>query len=56
MAEASKRSDGAAAKPRRRPEPNDGSVLDVADLRVWYAGAGGPIKAVDGVTLHAAAR
>ena len=26
-------------------------MLDVADLRVWYAGAGGPIKAVDGVTF-----
>ena len=27
------------------------AVLDVGDLRVWYAGAGGPIKAVDGVTF-----
>jgi peptide/nickel transport system ATP-binding protein len=27
------------------------AVLDVEDLRVWYAGAGGPIKAVDGVTF-----
>ncbi len=26
-------------------------VLDVDDLRVWYAGAGGPIKAVDGVSF-----
>src|SRR4051812_1795516 len=29
----------------------DDSVLDVADLRVWYAGVGGPIRAVDGVTF-----
>ena len=27
-------------------------VLDVDDLRVWYAGAGGPIKAVDGVSFN----
>jgi peptide/nickel transport system ATP-binding protein len=27
------------------------AVVDVQDLRVWYAGAGGPIKAVDGVTF-----
>lgn len=26
-------------------------VLEVSDLRVWYAGAGGPIKAVDGVSF-----
>jgi peptide/nickel transport system ATP-binding protein len=26
-------------------------VLEVDDLRVWYAGAGGPIKAVDGVSF-----
>lgn len=26
-------------------------VMDVGDLRVWYAGAGGPIKAVDGVSF-----
>lgn len=29
-----------------------GTVLDVDDLRVWYAGAGGPIKAVDGVSFQ----
>ncbi len=29
----------------------DEAVLDVSDLRVWYAGAGGPIKAVDGVSF-----
>jgi peptide/nickel transport system ATP-binding protein len=29
----------------------DGTVLNVVDLRVWYAGAGGPIKAVDGVSF-----
>ena len=32
-------------------ENADGTVLDVVDLRVWYAGAGGPIKAVDGVSF-----
>ncbi|GAB2473462.1 ABC transporter ATP-binding protein [Jatrophihabitans fulvus] len=26
-------------------------VLDVKDLRVWYAGSGGPVRAVDGVDL-----
>jgi peptide/nickel transport system ATP-binding protein len=26
-------------------------VLDVHDLRVWYAGPGGPVRAVDGVTF-----
>lgn len=30
---------------------SDELVLDVRDLRVWYAGAGGPIKAVDGVSF-----
>ena len=27
-------------------------VLDVDDLRVWYAGVGGPIQAVDGVSFQ----
>ena len=27
-------------------------VLDVKDLKVWYAGLGGPIKAVDGVSFE----
>lgn len=38
----------------RNPLPSQTStdvVLDVEELRVWYAGAGGPIKAVDGVTF-----
>jgi peptide/nickel transport system ATP-binding protein len=26
-------------------------VLDVKDMRVWYAGPGGPVRAVDGVTF-----
>jgi peptide/nickel transport system ATP-binding protein len=27
------------------------NVLDVEDLRVWYAGPGGPVRAVDGVSF-----
>ncbi|MBN9619810.1 MAG: ABC transporter ATP-binding protein, partial [Actinobacteria bacterium] len=26
-------------------------VLDVRDMRVWYSGPGGPVRAVDGVTF-----
>ena len=33
------------------PTKDAGPVIDVVDLRVWYAGAGGPIKAVDGVSF-----
>ncbi len=33
------------------PDLCAGAVLDARDLRVWYAGAGGPIKAVDGVSF-----
>ena len=35
----------------KTPTVTKSAVLDVRDLRVWYAGAGGPIKAVDGVTF-----
>ncbi len=51
MADASKGSGRRRGKAPSETATNDGSVLDVADLRVWYAGAGGPIKAVDGVTF-----
>src|ERR1700712_5908804 len=27
-------------------------VLDVDDMRVWYAGASGPVRAVDGVAFR----
>ena len=30
---------------------NTEAVIDVRDLRVWYAGEGGPIRAVDGVSF-----
>ncbi len=33
---------------------DSGPVIDVRDLRVWYAGAGGPIRAVDGVSFSLA--
>jgi peptide/nickel transport system ATP-binding protein len=51
MSEANKRSGRRRGKAPSETGTNDGSVLDVADLRVWYAGAGGPIKAVDGVSF-----
>ena len=35
----------------QKPDQTTDLVLDVDDLRVWYAGAGGPIKAVDGVSF-----
>ena len=28
-----------------------GDILDVRDLRIWYAGAKGPVQAVDGVSF-----
>ena len=31
--------------------PVTDAVLDVADMRVWYAGPGGPVRAVDGVSF-----
>ncbi len=33
------------------PTPDNQSVLEVHDLRLWYAGLGGPIKAVDGISF-----
>ena len=34
--------------------PPTGTVLEVDDLRVWYAGPGGPVRAVDGVSFSLA--
>jgi peptide/nickel transport system ATP-binding protein len=31
--------------------PVTDAVLDVVDMRVWYAGPGGPVRAVDGVSF-----
>ncbi|SDO86605.1 peptide/nickel transport system ATP-binding protein [Nakamurella panacisegetis] len=41
-----------ARTPTLTKNAGTGTVLDVSDLRVWYAGAGGPIKAVDGVSFR----
>ena len=41
----------ASAPPIDQQQTATDLVLDVDDLRVWYAGAGGPIKAVDGVSF-----
>ncbi|MEO7126631.1 MAG: dipeptide/oligopeptide/nickel ABC transporter permease/ATP-binding protein [Nakamurella sp.] len=44
-----------AATETNRPhggEPDEDTVLSVKDLRVWYAGTGAPIKAVDGVSFE----
>ncbi|MEP6598448.1 MAG: ABC transporter ATP-binding protein [Actinomycetota bacterium] len=47
--------DGASVTPEivvtEQVRADDGPVIDVRDLRVWYAGPKGPVRAVDGVSF-----
>jgi peptide/nickel transport system permease protein len=38
--------------PDSAADSDEQTVISVQDLRVWYAGTGGPIKAVDGVSFE----